>query len=198
MDVVRSNVRLLNGRIDISSQIGKGTQITIHLPTSLMVSKGILFRAGGEDYIVPMDSLVDMTKLPRSAIRDCQGQRMAHIRGQVYQLISMVDLLGDQRRGDRATPGKDAEQPEEVPVAIVQHGELRYGIIVDRFIDEVEVIIKPLIGGLADLSLFSGATIMGDGQIVLVINPMELPRHQQAHGNGSPESRLASPMRQAA
>jgi len=177
MDVVRSNVRSLNGTIDIASQIGKGTQFTIRLPTSLMVSKGILFRAGGEDYIVPMDSLIDMTKVPRAAIRNHQGQRLAHVRGQVYSLVTMADLLASGGpAADR--PGADpAEEPQEYPIAIVQSGHLAYGIVVDRFIDEVEVMVKPMAGGLGDLSLFSGATIMGDGRIVLVINPAELPRY---------------------
>lgn len=188
MDVVRSNVRALHGTIDIASQVDKGTEFTIRLPTSLMVSKGILFRAGGEDYIIPMESLIDMTKVPVSAIREYQGERLAHVRGQVYQLISMAELLADSHQASRAPAGNALEKHEEIPVAIVQHGELRYGIMVDRFVDEVEVIIKPLVGGLADLSLFSGATILGDGRIVLVINPMTLPRHQQAHGGKPTES----------
>ena len=184
MDVVRSNVRALHGIVEIASQIGKGTQITIRLPTSLMVSKGILFRAGGEDYIIPMDCLVDMTKVPASAIRECQGERLAHIRGQVYQLLSMADLLADQHAESNGSSRNLTEGKDELPVAIVQHGELRYGIIVDKFVNQVEVIIKPMTGGLVDLSLFSGATILGDGRIVLVINPMELPRHQRALCNG--------------
>jgi two-component system chemotaxis sensor kinase CheA len=172
MDVVRSNVRSLNGTIEIASQIGKGTVLTIRLPTSLIVSKGILFRAGDEDYIIPMDCLVDMTKVPRSAIHECQGQRLAHVRGKVYPLITMTELLGTSSSG-----GGAVDSMQEIPIAIVQSAESCYGIIVDRFIDQVAVIMKPLTGGLCDLSLFSGVTIMGDGRIVLVVNPAEVSRY---------------------
>jgi two-component system chemotaxis sensor kinase CheA len=121
-----------------------------------------------------MECLVDMTKVPPSAIHDCQGQRLAHVRGKVYPLITMTELLGTSSSGVTAVSSM-----QEIPIAIVQSAESCYGIVVDRFVDQVEVIMKPLTGGLGDLSLFSGVTIMGDGRVVLVVNPAELPRYLQ-------------------
>jgi two-component system chemotaxis sensor kinase CheA len=121
-----------------------------------------------------MECLVDMTKVPPSAIHECQGQRLAHVRGKVYPLITMTELLGTSSSGVTAVSSM-----QEIPIAIVQSAESCYGIVVDRFVDQVEVIMKPLTGGLGDLSLFSGVTIMGDGRVVLVVNPAELPRYLQ-------------------
>ena len=101
-----------------------------------------------------------------------RGARLAHVRGKVYPLVTMTELLGTSSSGPAAI-----DSMREIPIAIVQSSESCYGIVVDRFVDQVAVIMKPLTGGLCDLSLFSGVTIMGDGRIVLVVNPAEVSRY---------------------
>lgn len=162
MDVVRSNVRNLQGTIDIRSKPGVGTTFRIQLPTSLMISKGILLVAGGEEYILPLSNIRDMVKIPAEAAHHYSGLALAQVRGNVYSLFSLAEMLG-------LAPAKS----EELSVAIVEAGSVKYGLVVDKFLTEVEVLVKPLAGGLGQCKEFQGAAIMGDGRVVLVLNALE-------------------------
>jgi two-component system chemotaxis sensor kinase CheA len=165
MDVVRSNVRNLQGTIEIRSKPGQGTTVLLKLPASLMVSKGILLQAGAQEYILPLSSIRDMVKLPPQAAHKYRGLTLAQVRGATYSLFSLADLMG-------LTP----QETPELSVAIVEAGTVKYGLVVDRFLGEVEVLVKPLTGGLERCQEFQGAAIMGDGRVVLVLNALECHR----------------------
>jgi len=171
MDVVRSNVLNLQGTVEIRSKRGRGTTFVIKLPTSLMVSKGILLEAGTQEYILPLTSIRDMVKLPKTAAHEYRGTKLAQVRGNVYPVFTLAEMLG-------LTP---AETPE-LALAIVEAGNVRYGLVVDRFVSEVEVLVKPLTGGLAECREFQGAAIMGDGRVVLVLNAHECHSLEAAAG----------------
>lgn len=171
MDVVRNNILALQGTIDIGSTAGAGTKFLIKLPTSLIVSKGILLEAGGQEYILPLTSIRDMVKVPAEKIRSYKGQRLTQVRGEVYTLYSLAELFG---LPETASP--------EVPIAVIESGKVRYGLIADRFVSDVEVLVKPLAGGLESCREFHGAAIMGDGRVVLVLNPLQCHRIEAAEG----------------
>jgi len=162
MDVVRSNVRNLRGAIEIRSKAGQGTTFLIKLPTSLMISKGILLEAGAQKYILPLSSIRDMVKVPPEAAHQYRGFTLAQVRGTIYSIFSLAEILG-------LVPTKT----EELSVAIVEAGAASYGLVVDKFLSEVEVLVKPLSGGLEQCKEFQGAAIMGDGRVVLVLNALE-------------------------
>jgi two-component system, chemotaxis family, sensor kinase CheA len=162
MDVVRSNVRNLQGTVEIRSRRGQGTAFRIKLPTSLMISKGILLEAGSEEYILPLSSIRDMVKLPPEEAHEYCGLTLARVRGTTYPIFGLADMLGLARA---ATP--------ELSVAIVEAGSVKYGLLVDKFLSEVEVLVKPLASGLEQCKEFQGAAIMGDGRVVLVLNVLE-------------------------
>jgi two-component system chemotaxis sensor kinase CheA len=162
MDVVRSNVRNLQGTIEIRSKLGEGTAFLMKLPTSLMISKGILLQAGTQEYILPLSNIRDMVKLPREETHAYRGLTLAQVRGTIYSVFHLADMLG-------LVPA----QTPELSVAIVQAGSVRYGLVVDKFLSEVEVLVKPLTGGLQGCKEFQGAAIMGDGRVVLVLNALE-------------------------
>ena len=168
MDVVQSNVRNLHGTIEIRSKLGRGTTFLIKLPTSLMVSKGILLHAGGQEYILPLSCIRDMVKLPSSEAHQYQGQTIAQVRGSIYSIFDLAEMLGLQ-----------SIKAAQLAIAIVETGNIRYGLLVDKFLTEVEVLVKPLTGGLEQAKEFQGAAIMGDGRVVLVLNALEC--HNQ-HG----------------
>jgi len=165
MDVVRNNIRGLQGTVDIVSEPGSGTTFSIKLPTSLIVSKGILLEASGQEYILPLTAIRDMVKIPTAEAHTYNGHLMARIRGEVYSLFSLAEVFG--------LPPRSAE---ELSIAVIDSGKVRYGLIADRFASEVEVLVKPLSGGLEHCREFHGAAIMGDGRVVLVLNPLECHR----------------------
>ena len=165
MDVVGNNIRSLQGVVDIRSSPGAGTVISIKLPTSLIVSKGILLEAGGQEYILPLGSIRDMVKVPVAEVHDYHGFSITQVRGEIYSVFSLAEMF--------CLPVRPAE---EVPIAIIESGKVRYGLIADRFVSEVEVLVKPLAGGLEHSKEFHGAAIMGDGRVVLVLNPLECHR----------------------
>ena len=173
MDVVRSNVRNLQGTIDIRSKVGQGTTFSIKLPTSLMVSKGILLEAGSQEYILPLANIRDMVKIPSGEVHEYQGMKIAQVRGNTFPLFSLAETLGLEH----------LSKPETC-IALLEVGNLKFGLIVDKFVSEVEVLVKPLTGGLDRCREFQGASIMGDGRVVLVLNPMECHRLRKAQAAG--------------
>jgi two-component system chemotaxis sensor kinase CheA len=169
MDVVRSNVQSLQGTVQLHSRRGHGTTLFMKLPASLMISKGILLEAGRQEYILPLSSIRDMVKMPRQDAHDYRGMKLAQVRGNIYPMFTLAEKLG-----------LVAVEKPELSVAIVDAGGVRYGLVVDRFLSEVEVLVKPLPGGLEQCREFQGAAIMGDGRVVLVLNPLECHSLEQA------------------
>jgi two-component system chemotaxis sensor kinase CheA len=172
MDVVRSNVQNLQGSIEIRSRRGQGTTFLIKLPTSLMVAKGILLEAGGQEYILPLSNIRDMVKLPTESAHRYRGLTLVQVRGTIYPVFSLAELLGLVR-----SPVK----PREISVVIVEAGTAKYGLIVDKFVNEVEVLVKPLMAGLEKCREFQGAAILGDGRVVLVLNAQECHYLSRSH-----------------
>jgi two-component system chemotaxis sensor kinase CheA len=165
MDVVRSNIRQLHGTTALESILGIGSKIIITLPASLMVSKGILVEAEGEEYVFPIESVVQIVSLPRRAIHHHEQSHFVTVRNEVYPVLRLADhFASEPRLGEIAWP-------EEVPIAIVQTKQGGVGVAVDRFVGHVEVVVKPMGHEFKNISAFQGITIMGDGRVALVINP---------------------------
>jgi two-component system chemotaxis sensor kinase CheA len=165
MDVVRSNIRQLHGITTIESRLGGGSKITITLPASLMVSRGILVETQGEEYVFPIESVVQMVRLARDRIHRHDQANFATFRNEVFPVLRLADHFA----GAGQLP--ETSWPPEVPMAIVQTNRGRIGIAVDRFIGQVEVIVKPMGREFSNIPAFQGTTIMGDGRVALVINP---------------------------
>ena len=165
MDVVRSNIRQLQGTIHLESSEGGGSHITIKLPASLMVSKGILVEAGGEEYVFPIESVMQTVRLPSELIHRHADAHFVTFRNEVYPVLRLVDHFVASRQSTEIV------WPQEVAIAIVQTNRGSVGVAVDRFLGDVEVIVKPMGRDFENIKAFQGATIMGNGRIALVINP---------------------------
>ncbi len=162
MDVVINNIQKLKGTVGIESKPGCGTTIRIKLPTNVMITKGILVAAGDLEFIVPIDRIHDMVQVLSESVHSHNQQRLLHAKGRVHPLVSLSEYFGSENR---------MRSNGEACVVLIEASPSTYGLIVDRFVSEVEVMVKRLTGGLEGREDLLGAAIMGDGRVVLVLDP---------------------------
>ena len=165
MDVVRNAVEALRGAIHIQSEIGKGTSFRIELPASLLVSKAIRVAVSGHEVVLPIDTIRNMVKIPKSVVRTVHGEQIAPVRGTVFPMLWLAHALSFEEMVERRA---------ELAVAIIETASGPYGLVVDHFLGEVEIVVKPLNGVLAKVPEYVGAAIMGNGKTVLVVNTERL------------------------
>ncbi|MCB2306206.1 chemotaxis protein CheA [Clostridium estertheticum] len=165
MDIVKSNISKINGKITIESEVGKGTKITIQLPLTLAVSRGLTVEVDGETYIFPLEYIVETVKIGRNNIHKFNGKFFTYLRGEAIGIewLSKIFLTGD----------RDTES-EEVSAVILSRGTENYAIAVDKLKNEQEFVVKTLEGHLADIPGISGSTLLGNGQVVLIVNPVDI------------------------
>lgn len=165
MDVVRNNITALRGNIQISSVPGKGSKITMQLPLTLAVSRGLLVSVNGEEMVFPLDNVLETIKVSGSKLIDRKGRMMLYHRGEILGVISLSRLL---------CMSGETQDTDNRPIVVLGNGNEKIGVIVDKLIDEQDVLIKPLDDMLAAIPGMGGATIMGNGRIALVLNAVEI------------------------
>lgn len=164
MDVVRSNITALQGSIKINSQLGKGSKITMQLPLTLLVSRGLVVEVQQQALVIPLDNVLETAKVSADKLLKRRGRRILYHRGEVLGVVSLAEIL----------KMPSGELSDYMPVVILTDGQTKVGMIVDRLLNEQDVLVKPLPAYLSGISGMGGATIMGDGKVALVLNPVEL------------------------
>ncbi|MBX6394188.1 MAG: chemotaxis protein CheA [Alicyclobacillaceae bacterium] len=160
LDVVKSKLEQVGGKVQVESKPGQGTKWLIQLPLTLSIIQAMLVSIAGEKYAVPLHSIVETAVVSRKDIRDLHGQQVIPFRGRVIPLIDLVQLYELHR----------PEVREEENVLIVRRGE-RYGaFIVDEFLGQQEIVLKSLGRYLPQVFSIAGATVLGDGQVALIID----------------------------
>lgn len=159
MDVVRRNVEELRGSITITSREGEGTTITARLPLTVALIDGFLVGAAGETYVIPLDDVCECAELPADSNRRHDRGGILHIRGQPLPYVRLRHLFG--LGGE---PGRREE------VVVVRDGEGRAGISVDSVLGDCQIVIKPLGALFERVPAISGATILGSGQVGLILD----------------------------
>lgn len=159
MDVVKRKIEALRGSISIESEPQKGTTISLTLPLTLAIIDGLLVEVGRDQFIVPMSLVAENVELHRSERRRKNGRNVVTVRG---ELIPYIHL--------RETFGTHANQVEIEKVVIVQHQDQRVGLVVDRVLGSHQTVIQSLGNLYGNVDLFSGATIMGDGRVALILD----------------------------
>ena len=167
MDVVRSNVRRLNGHVAVQSVVGKGSIFTLKLPLTLAIIDALLMRSGGQVFALPGTAVEETLLVTRESISHLTRRKAINLRGEVLGVTQLRELLNFN---DEQTTA----QAEELPVVVISTAGRRMGLIVDAFIRRQEMVIKPLAPYLASLPGISGASVMGDGGVVLILDPAEL------------------------
>ncbi len=165
MDVVKTNVKKLRGMINIDSEVGKGTTITIKLPLTLAIISGMVIRSGEEMYVIPLNNIIEVLKLHVEDISTIKGKEVINVRDEVIPLISIGEML---------TGNRESGQGVWQYVIVVQVAENKYGIKVDEVIGQKEVVIKSLGTYMGNVPGIAGSTIMGDGSVVMIVDLAEM------------------------
>ncbi|MDR3358375.1 MAG: Hpt domain-containing protein [Desulfovibrio sp.] len=165
MDVVRTNIKNLKGSVNTYSEVGKGTRFTLSLPLTLAIIDALMVNVSGQMYAIPLDAVSETTKIEAGRLTDVKGRKAVTLRGEVLGIVELAEMLG--------LPRAEA-LPEVLSVVVIHDNERRLGLVVDRLLERQEIVIKPLGAYLGDLKGISGATIMGDGSVILILDPHEI------------------------
>ncbi len=160
MDVVKRNITRLKGVFDVDTVPGQGTRFTIKLPLTLAIIQALLVRVAEELYAIPLDSVIESQRVEMSDVRTVHGNEVITLRGQVVPLVRIAEFF--QLDGKR--------DPDKVMIVIVGLQGRQVGLVVDSFEGEQEIVIKPLSDVVGRIAGISGATILGNGSISLIID----------------------------
>lgn len=163
MDVVMRTIGSLRGEIDLASELGKGTTLTLRLPLTLAIIDGMLIDVGGERYTIPLAAVEECVELPALHTVGHGGSSYLNIRGELVPFLRLRHLFEI-----------DGEPPEFQKVVVVSSAGGRVGLVVDRIIGNYQTVIKQLSQFHACLKFFSGATILGDGTVALILDATQL------------------------
>ena len=160
LDVVRETIRALRGTVTLKSMPGKGTTFLIRLPLTLAMIDGLLVEVDGERYVVPIGQVDECMSLSPEETISTLGRRAAVVRGELVPIVSL---------GGKFRIANDPEDDRR-ELLLTRFAEQRVGVAVDRLLGRVQAVIQPLEGGLGRLGRFSGATILGDGSVSLILD----------------------------
>lgn len=173
MDVVKTTMELIGGKISISTDDGIGTEFTMSIPTSVGIEPALLVESSGKTYAIPLEYVIETIKATGADIKNIYDGIGFNHRGEVIPAAYLDELLGNL--GHSSYEGTDKMQKDaEVDIVLLHSSRGKFGIIVDEFFKNMEITIKPLPGELSKVQFLGGVTIMGDGKIVLILNPEEL------------------------
>ncbi|MFC7050085.1 chemotaxis protein CheA [Emcibacter nanhaiensis] len=159
MDVVKRTMDALRGSIDVASTPGEGTTVTLRLPLTLAIIDGMLVRVGNARYSIPLSTVEECVELPASAEAGDTGRNFLNIRGSLVPFLRLRELFN-----------VDVPPDLHQKVVVVSSGDFRVGLVVDQIIENSQTVIKSLSKFHADVETFSGATILGDGTVALILD----------------------------
>lgn len=166
MDIVKSRVEALGGAVDVESEAGRGTTVTLRIPLTLAVLQALLVRAGGAVLAVPVEQVDAIVKLRREEIRSVGGRPVAVVRGATLPVLRLAEVLGFAA----AEGGEAAARSERSPALVVATRAGAAALLVDRVLGEEEVVVKALPDDIRGAESLSGATILGDGTVALILD----------------------------
>ncbi len=190
MDVVKTNVERIGGTIDVSSTEGRGTSFTIKIPLTLAIVSALIVEVAGERFAIPQIGVLELVRVGGGAdtrVERIKDAPVLRLRDRLLPLVSLGAVLG-------------LEEPKEVPVGdsgdmgfvvVTQVGAHVFGIIVDRLFDTEEIVVKPVAPILRHIGMFSGNTILGDGSVIMILDPNGIARVTGVAGDGAEQRSMA-------
>jgi two-component system chemotaxis sensor kinase CheA len=179
MDVVRSNIERIGGAVDVASKVGHGSKFTIKIPLTLAIIPGLIVTTKGNRYAIPQVNLLELVRIEgeqlKSAIERIQGSDFYRLRGKILPLVYLDEQLELVPTNDETSSKKS----NVISLVVVQADNHQFGLVVDAIHDTEEIVVKPLGRLFKGISTFAGATIMGDGQVALILDIVGLGRKAQ-------------------
>jgi two-component system chemotaxis sensor kinase CheA len=174
MDVVRNNIDQIGGTIDVKSVAGAGLSFTIKIPLTLAIVAALIVQAGGQRFAVPQLSVVELVRVRKGSehrIEHIKDTKVLRLRDKLLPLVGLSQLLGLDKDAGDITGGF---------IVVTQVGSQTFGIVVDGVFHTEEIVVKPMSSKLRHIAMFSGNTILGDGSVIMIIDPNGVA---QAFGN---------------
>ncbi len=161
LDVVKSNIEALGGDVEVKSELGKGSTFTIRLPLTLAIIQALMVQVRDEKYAIALASIMNIENIAVSDIKYVQAKEVIYLRGLVIPLVHLDEVLDCKPREDK---------PDNLIVVIVKKGENYAGLVVDSLIGQQEIVIKSLGKVMDNNKMISGATILGDGDVAMILD----------------------------
>ncbi|MCR5651919.1 MAG: chemotaxis protein CheA [Lachnospiraceae bacterium] len=161
LDVVKSNIESLGGDVEVKTKLGEGSTFIVRLPLTLAIIQALMVIVGGEKYAISLDSITTIEDVPVSDIKLVQQKEVIQLRGTVIPIIRLSNVLGVESTKDDS---------ENLVAVIVKKGDTLAGLVVDELMGQQEIVIKSLGKYINNDRIISGATILGDGEVALIID----------------------------
>lgn len=161
LDVVKSGIEQLGGDVEVRTKLGEGTTFSVRLPLTLAIIQALMVEIRDEKYAIALGSISNIEDIPVSEIKYVQAKEVIHLRGSVIPLVRLDQILDIEPM---------EEEPESLTVVIVQKGDSLAGLVVDNLMGQQEIVIKSLGSFINGNKLISGATILGDGEVALILD----------------------------
>lgn len=168
MDVVRTNIEKIGGTIELQSKLGRGSRFIIKIPLTLAIVSALIVEACHERFAIPQLSVIELVRASADSehrIEEVQGTPVLRLRNRLLPLVSLERLLNLERaQGDEPSS-------KQTFIVVAQVGTYTFGILVDRVFDTEEIVVKPVAPILRHIAMFSGNTILGDGSVIMILDP---------------------------
>jgi two-component system, chemotaxis family, sensor kinase CheA len=166
MDVVRANVERVGGSVEVESRLGVGTTLRMRVPLTLAIVPSLVVRSGGQSFALPQSALVELVDLPRrdiaQVVQQVGSSEVYRLRESLLPMVWLDRLLG--------LASCDSEAPDGRYIAVLEADGCRYGLVVDDLVSPEEIVVKPLSAVLREIGVFSGATVLGNGTLALILD----------------------------
>jgi two-component system chemotaxis sensor kinase CheA len=185
MDVVKSHIEKIGGVVDLFSRPGEGATVKIRIPLTLAIIPGLVVTSGGERFVIPQVSLLELIRIEgddsEKSIEDVHGTPVYRRRGSLLPIVYLNEVL------DLNGAGRD----QAVSMVVLQAEDRQFGLVVDGISDTQEIVVKPLGKQLKGLTLYAGATIMGDGHVALILDVLGIGQRSGVFDESREQARVA-------
>lgn len=184
MDVVRNNIELIGGTVDLRSQAGKGSSFIIKIPLTLAIVSTLIVEAAGDRFAIPQLSVVELVRVQKNSehrIERIKDTPVLRLRNKLLPLVHLSQLLGIYE-GENV---EDAIDVDNGFIVVMQVGSQTFGVVVDGVFHTEEIVVKPMSTMLRNLNMFSGNTILGDGSVIMIIDPNGIAGAMASHASSA-------------